>query len=353
MQEGIRIPDNLFAPIPNAPWIVRQQSTPAGQVPEVSTTMTFQDILGSWKARWGINRMNYNVTPGLYCVGKPDETSPVLVTANYKMTFDRVREVLDGINAWLLVLDTKGINVWCAAGKGTFGTAELIRRIAVVGLDQVVEHRAVIVPQLGATGVSGHEVKKHSGFRVIYGPVRAEDLPAFLKAGMKATPEMRRVEFNFGDRLVLTPIELKGIMKPLLLIALLLWLAHFSGLLRIGFSDWYPYIGAVLIGTVFTPLFLPWIPGRAFSLKGWLLGMLWAAAVVVMEKYYQAANGSWLILSHTLLLPAISAYLAFQFTGASTYTSPSGVRKEMKIALPLIIFSVSVGLLSLLLSCIL
>lgn len=69
--------------------------------------------------------MGYTIDPGLYALGNPDESSPVLVTANYKLTFDRLRQSLPKLDAWVLVLDTKGINVWCAAGKGTFGTGEV------------------------------------------------------------------------------------------------------------------------------------------------------------------------------------------------------------------------------------
>ena len=82
--------------------------------------------------------MDYKVEPGLYAVGSPDSASPVLVTSNYKMTFDRVRAELGGLNLWLMVLDTDGVNVWCAAGKGTFGIAEFVNRIRVTGLDGIV-----------------------------------------------------------------------------------------------------------------------------------------------------------------------------------------------------------------------
>ena len=78
--------------------------------------------------------MNYTVNPGLCRVGNPDDASPALVTANYKMSFDRLRKELSGLDAWIMVLDTKGINVWCAAGKGTFGTEEAVRKIGEVGL---------------------------------------------------------------------------------------------------------------------------------------------------------------------------------------------------------------------------
>ncbi len=92
--------------------------------------------------------MDYKIHPGLYAFGNPDRQSPVLVTANYKMSFDRLREAISERSAWLLVLNTEGINVWCAAGKETFGTTELVRRIALTGLDKIVDHRRLVLPQL-------------------------------------------------------------------------------------------------------------------------------------------------------------------------------------------------------------
>lgn len=188
------------------------------KITQTSSELMMRDILGSWKARWGINRMNYKVEPGLYSIGKPDKSSPVFVSANYKMSFDSLRKELSGFDAYIMVIDTKGINVWCAAGKGTFGTTEIINRIAIVQLDKVVSHRNIILPQLGAPGVVGHEVLKYSGFRVIYGPVRAKDIKDFMNAGMKAASEMRRVKFSAYDRLVLTPVELVNTIKPSLMI---------------------------------------------------------------------------------------------------------------------------------------
>lgn len=49
-------------------WIIGEQMASAVKVPRVSTKLVFKDIAGSWKARWGINRMNYKVNPGLYCI---------------------------------------------------------------------------------------------------------------------------------------------------------------------------------------------------------------------------------------------------------------------------------------------
>jgi acetyl-CoA decarbonylase/synthase complex subunit gamma len=49
------------------------------------------------------------------------------------------------------------------------------------------------------------------------------------------------------------------------------------------------------------------------------------------------------ISSWFLLIGGISSFMAMNFTGASTFTSLSGVQKEMKMALPLQIFGVAAG----------
>ena len=179
--------------------------TPAGDVPQISTRLEVRDRLGALRVRLGIRRDQYQVEPGLYAIGTPDERSDVLVTANYKLSFDTLRRHLSGFNAWLLVLDTKGVNVWCAAGKGTFGTSELVNRIRRTSLGSIVSHRRIILPQLGAPGVAAHLVKSDIGFTVLYGPVRASDLPGFLQAAYKATEEMRTVRFGLPDRVTLIP----------------------------------------------------------------------------------------------------------------------------------------------------
>ncbi|AET68199.1 CO dehydrogenase/acetyl-CoA synthase gamma subunit (corrinoid Fe-S protein) [Desulfosporosinus orientis DSM 765] len=314
------------------------------KITPTSSQLTAQDIRGTWKARWGIGRMNYKVEPGLYRLGNPDPNAPVLVTANYKMTFDALRKELTDLDAWILVLDTKGVNVWCAAGKGTFGTTELINRLAVVQLEKVVSHRLLILPQLGAPGVSAHEVLKFSGFKVLYGPVRAKDIKEFIRSGMKATGDMRKVKFNTYDRIVLTPVELVITFKKSFVIFGVLFLLNLMGIGPFGLVDFYSYLGAVIIGCVLTPVLLPWIPGRAFAWKGWLLGFIWAVLVNFLNGWPAAPEYSLLrALGYMLILPSVSAYLAMNFTGSSTYTSFSGVLKEMKIAIPGIIISLVLG----------
>lgn len=331
------------SPGTGAPWIVGSASTAAGEVPCADTVLRLGDRLGAWKARWAIGRMRYRVEPGLYAVGQPTPDSPVLLSANYKMSFDRLRAQLAGLDAWILVLDTQGINVWCAAGKGTFGTDEIVRRIEAVRLAEVVSHRTLVVPQLGAPGVAAHQVKRQSGFRVLYGPVRAEDLPAFLAAGMKATPEMRRVHFPLRDRLAVIPVELVISAKYLLLVAAGffflggLGLDGYSWERAAGVGVWSAiwFLAAAVGGMVFTPTFLPWLPGRAFAVKGTWLGLAFLAGLFACRWFYPGAFGGRLNLAAwCLLIPVVASFTAMNFTGASTYTSLSGVRREMRVAVP-------------------
>lgn len=352
--------------------------TKAGEIPAVSTNLDFRDYLGAVKVRWGIGRNNYRVKPGVYAVGAPGDLSDVFVTANYKLSFDHLRKNLDGLDAWILVLDTKGINVWCAAGKGTFGTGELVHRIQKSGLDLLISHRKLILPQLGATGVSAHQVKKatepaqsmvlqaagkagigndlngkgikiagHKGYHVIFGPVKASDIRDFIEAGYKATREMRKVSFDLKDRARLIPVDLvygKYLLLAAMALVFILSCLSRSGIsfvhnYRTGFLAMINVLLAYTAGIVLTPLFLPYLPGRAFALKGFFAGSVIFAILLLFHK---TGNNPFENISWFLIISGIASFMAMNFTGSSTFTSLSGVKKEMKFAIPVqVAFAIS------------
>jgi hypothetical protein len=299
--------------------------------------------------------MNYRVAPGLYALGNPGPGSDVFASANYKLSFDILRRELAGMDAWILVLDTAGINVWCAAGKGTFGTAELIKRIRLHGLDAVVTHGKIIVPQLGAPGLEAHTVAQATGFRVVFGPVRASDIRAFVEAGYTASAEMRKIRFPILDRLVLTPMEINPAMKhfPLLALGVLFVFGLQPGgiMFREALHGGLPYVGllfvAILTGAFITPALLPFIPFRSFALKGLVAGAIAVAAASYLWESTFTGRPALAVFSF-LFFPALSSYLALQFTGATTYTGISGVKKELKISIPLYMGAAAVSVIFLL-----
>jgi hypothetical protein len=322
---------------------ISPDSRSTNEVVMTDTKITLRDRLVAILVRLDIGRSSFRVEPGLYGIGSPNADSPVFVSANYRLSFDILKSSLSGMNAYILVLDTKGINVWCAAGKGTFGTCELVTRIESAGLPKRVNHRKIILPQLGAPGIKAHEVEEKSGFTVIFGPVRAKDIPAFMENGSIATPEMRRVSFDIRDRLVLTSVELVQSFKFALLaipVFLILGFIRDGGVHVSHLLESLPFFGAVITGAFFMPVLLPWIPGRAFAFKGWILGMLYTAIV----SYVSQGNPmQW--ISNMLLLPAVSSFISLNFTGATTFTSLSGVEKEMKIWIPLLAISFIAGII--------
>ena len=330
--------------------VVGRVTSDAGSIDIISTKWSLWDHIGEIKARLGIGRMNYAVAPGVYAVGKPDSQSPVLVSANYKLSFDVLRRELEGLNVWILVLDTKGVNVWCAAGKGTFGTEELVRQVSVTGLEKLVSTRTLIVPQLGAPGIAAHTVQASCGFRVIYGPIRACDIKKYLGAGMKTDPEMRRVNFGVLDRLTVSLLELALAIKAVVLgtlffVGLIALTARVPAMEALKSETQLLLVlfwAAILSGTVFNAIFLPYLPGRAFSLKGGILGVLVSIGIIYITGQHLAVS-AW--FSFILMGSGISAFLALNFTGASTYTSLSGVKKEIRYAIPVIITLVSCGVL--------
>ncbi len=322
--------------------------TDAGMIPRVPSTWTWRDRLEHVRCRLGSFRNRNRRPPGLYAVGDPGRDSEVVVTANYGLTFDVVRRALRGLDAWLLVLDTRGVNVWCAAGKGTFGTAELVHRVGAVSLVRVVDHRRLIVPQLGAPGVAAHEVQCATGFRVHFGPVRADDLPEYLRAGRVASPEMRRVRFGLLDRAALFPMELMPALKwYAVFAAVALALLAFGVGLAGAWSRAAPILAltltAILAGAAVAPLALPFLPGRAFSVKGLAAGAPVTAATLALLPG-PATRAPLVALAAMLFFPALSSYLTLQFTGSTTFTGISGVRKEMRWAVPLQAAAVAIAL---------
>lgn len=321
-----------------------------GPVPRVATTLSFCDHLGTIGARTGFTRNDYKITPGLYCTGEPTQDAPVLITANYKLSFDALRKELSGISAWILAVDTRGINVWCAAGKGTFSAEEVAFQVQSSLLDQIVSHRELILPQLSANGVAGHEIKRLCGFKGRFGPVLASVLPEFLKNGT-ASEEMRSATFSLRERAILIPLEICMLWKQLLVALTIFYVL--SGISPEFFSFDMALdrskvlltatLISVLMGAAISPLLLPWTPFRQFWLKGALLGGLASGFFL-----FQANPGLNLVeqIGLFLWITGCSSYLAMNFTGCTPFTSLSGVEKEMRRGLP---FQITTTILALVL----
>lgn len=316
--------------------------TSIGPISIIATELKVADKICDIGARLGIGRNDYKILTGIYAIGSPNEKSPVLVTANYKLTVDKLRMELSGLDLWLLIIDTKGVNVWCAAGKGTFSTEEIIYRMHKCKLKKLVNHNQIILPQLSAPGVSAYEITRITGFKVIYGPVYARDIKEFLKNNCQATEKMRRVSFDLMDRIAVSPIETISTAKYLLLIFVFfvlmqLMVGNGGGIVRVleyGFMNTLPYATALIIGTILFPILLPILPFRMFSMKALILGVIWSGIVIKYSDVFHYSSSIMTQAGNSLLLTSIISCLGMNFTGSTTFTSLSGVKKETLLTVP-------------------
>lgn len=137
---------------------------------------------------------------GLVRIGNPGRNAPVFLTGNYHLTVEKVKRALRGLDAYLLIANSRGVNVWCAATGGHLTHHDVISVLKTSGIEAHVDHRRVILPQLAAPGVEGKIVRKKTDWKVIWGPAYAEDIPAFLGNELKKTQAMRKVKFPWKQR---------------------------------------------------------------------------------------------------------------------------------------------------------
>lgn len=323
--------------------IIGETETISGRVPILSTEIFPFDKHWELLMRLGIKRDDYTVPVGVYAIGNPDIKSPVMVTGNYKLTIDKLRGNLIGIDTWLLVIDTKGVNVWCAAGKGTFSTEEVIFRIKKHKIGSLVDHKTVILPQLSAPGVSAWQVTKYTGFKVEFGPVHSGDIIKYFENGNTASDDMRRVRFGFISRMEVALVEAFSAIRYLIPVFILFVFVRLIqgnmsilGVFGSSIKSTFAYLIAILIGTFVFPAVLPKLPFRMFSAKAGILGLIWSFFLVAFPGLFGFSRDMLTATSNILLSTSVISYLGLNYTGSTTFTSLSGVKKETMRALPVI-----------------
>jgi hypothetical protein len=243
---------------------------------------------------------------GLYRVGNPGRRSPVLVTGNYELTVRRlVRELDERVDCWLVIANSRGINVWCAAGGGHFTAADVISAIKTSGLAELVDHRGIILPQLCANGVDGWQIRKETRWGVHWGPVHAHDLPAYLANRRKKIDATRWVTFPLRDRLEMTIVS-TIFFGLLLAITFAIFWTHLLGLT----------LCAMVVQAFVFGVFLPWIPGHDGLVKGIFL----AASTVLVVIIWGQLAGDWPLnqyINRSLGLGFLAYFVAGEFQGMS------------------------------------
>jgi len=275
-------------------------------------------------------RRTYAVAPGLYFTGKQyDTATPLLVTANYHLTVFLVARRLSGINVRLLVIDTDGINVWCAAGKGRFCNDTILQQLTRYRRELISGQRlaGLILPKFAMSGVDLQGLRDQ-GVRPIVGPLYARDLPAYLAAPPLRNRPLDRVRFSLRSRAF---VCLPGVLQLAALSAVVTCLL---GILALPLGMRAP-VGVVVsittLGAVY-PLLFPVLPGRRFAVKGLMLGVAFSIAWMAMSWYTQQP-----LLWGVVVVPftvAAGMLIGLEFTGNSAVSNYSRVKREIVTFLP-------------------
>ncbi len=183
----------------------------------------------------------------------------------------------------------------------------------------------------------------------------AKDIKAYLNSGRRKTQEMREIKFSMLDRLILTPREIIPAINKFIIFAAIMLLFFGIQPTDILFKSAWVYgetflllgLASIISGSFITPVFLPFIPFRSFALKGWITGMLLTALVIFQFNTPELKN-ILIFTAAVLFFPMASSYLALQFTGSTTFTNMSGVKKELKTALPVYLISTALSIILLL-----
>ena len=263
-------------------------------------------LLDLWATFFRILPPYPKITPGLYVVGQPDNDSPVLVTGNFELTVRRLVQAIDHrINAWVLVVDSAGINVWCAAGGGFFTAEKVISALRVSGLKENVRHRELILPKLCANGVDGWRIRQETGWEVFWGPVRAEDIPEYVINGLVKTDAMRWVKFPLKDRIEMVSVTLGFYGLLILLPVAVFWRNMF-----------WPVLVSLVGLSYFYAIVLPWLPGQDGLAKSFSLTLISLAGLVVYIVFWDPLSGQQ-IFNWALGLVALSVFTAAEMQGMS------------------------------------
>lgn len=312
----------------------------------------YNHLTGGWR---GIP-----IKPGLYQAGNPSPDSPVVVTANYELTYYTVMRALakDDIDAWVLVCDTAGINVWCAARGIHFDSDDVVQMIRLTGLTELVNHRDLILPQLAAAGMNPSDIRKRTGFRVQYGPVRIHDLSKWLELRKpKPKPrDMATVTFNLRERMEQTvahvPFLFAALLgKPIAVILGIIALVNIAALaIPIAFAVIYPltlqallligeFVFALAANALVLGLLFPILPSKGNSF--WRRGLGLAAITLPFALLIMVVMGvHWTQLIMWMAIQFILAIsLTMDWSGMTSVSDPKVIRREY----PHLILTLKVG----------
>jgi len=262
---------------------------------------------------------------GLRVFSKPNRHSPVLVTANFDLTVRRVTKVLtqNQIDCYLLVVNTKGINVWCAAKGGHFTADQVVSVIKTSGISELVDHRQLILPQLCACGVNPREIYNKTGWHTKFGPAYAGYVPQYIESGFQKTVKMNLVEFPIKERLEMAAMWAFPMTILIGILSAILWRHLLPEIIALI------WITALFLFTLYF-----WLPGKPSLVAALVTGGIFAVGIAAFGVFASqwSIKDIWIL---SLSAVSIAGIIGIDFPGSSplfhsewvTWTQERGLTK--------------------------
>ncbi|MBN2546228.1 MAG: hypothetical protein JXB50_10555 [Spirochaetes bacterium] len=278
-------------------------------------------------------KKKFIIDPGLYYIGeKYDINLNLLVTCNYHLTVHLLWNIVRNRNLRLLVIDTKGINVWCSSGKGQFSSNEILKQLNRYEPEQLTigKKLEIILPKLSMSGVSLSELRKNFIIPKI-GPIYMRDIPDYLDKKPLEDRTEDKFEFNFKDRLFTLIPSLLQFTKYSLFMAAALFIWNYFFKTNIH----YQVILISIIIAVLYIIFFPILPTKNFSIKGLFLALFLILTAVILLILFKINLPILSSVFYIFFISGISLFFALYYTGSSGVSNYSLVKKEVIRYLPL------------------
>jgi len=121
-------------------------------------------------------------TQGIYEIGSPNESSPVLITSSFSLTYFIVSGEIETskVPSYLLVMDTEGLSVMTSWAAGKFVADAIGPFVKKSEVWDKVKHHKLVVPGYIAAESGGLE-EELPGWEILIGPREGAHIPAYLK----------------------------------------------------------------------------------------------------------------------------------------------------------------------------
>ena len=281
------------------------------------------------------------IEPGIYKSGNPDKNSPVIVTANYDFTYIKVMRDLKGVDAWVLCVDSNGINVWCAARGNDFGNFQLIEAVQATNLQGFTEKRTLILPQLSAGGISVPNLPKNSQdfpFKVVFGPVWSKHLQEYIETRpARKSDSMKLAKFTLFHRIRAFTTHTTFLFRKIFIIpfiGLIIAFLSLSLITNLNFINRIVWIGELSLWIISTNLLITVLFPlsnftRKFISKGSFFGFLNTILLISLNWYLHGSL--FYILWNSCFYFWIAFFSTMSLSGYSMATSPREIQGEYPI----------------------